>query len=280
VRPQTLDEALVCLDDNPEAVVLAGGQSLMPLLNFRMSRPAMLVDINRIPALDRIEVAADALQIGARARHNDVLRSPEVGHSAPLLVAALPHVAHEAIRNRGTFGGSMAMADPAAELPACAVCLDAEIVTASKRGGERRIAAAAFFNGIYATALAPGEMIVRVDVPSRDGVWRFAFEEIARRRGDFAMAGLALAVRLEACTIRESRIVMCGVEAAPRRVAPAEAALDGYDIGDAAAARGAGDALVDALDPIDSAELPDRYRRHLSRVLLERALRKLAEGSS
>lgn len=277
VRPDTLGEALACLDQHEDAAVLAGGQSLMPMLNFRMSRPSMLVDINRVPGLSAIETAGDTLRIGALARHNDVLRSPQIAAAAPLLAEALPHVAHEAIRNRGTFGGSLALADPSAELPACAICLDAEIITASKQGGERRIAAAEFYNGLYSTALEPGEMITRIDIPRRVAGWHFVFDEVARRRGDFAMAGLALAVRLQARTISESRIAFCGVEGAPRRMSEAETTLQGRDLEDSDAICGALHALDHALDPMDSAELPARYRRHLGRVLLERSLRKLAE---
>jgi len=269
-RPETLAEALSLLAEHgSDAAVLAGGQSLMPMLNLRFARPAHLIDIKRVPGLDRIAVEDGKLVIGALTRHVDVLVSALVREHAPLLGMALAHVAHAAIRNRGTFGGCLALADPAAELPACAVCLDAEIIIASA-GGERRTPAREFFRGIYTTALADGEMILRVEFPVQTG-WSWDFDEVARRHGDFAMAGLALGLRREGGRIAECRIVFCGVEAAPRRIEPVEALVCAPD-GSAPAMKALRDALAAALEPIESNEYPPAYRIRLAGVLLERAL--------
>ncbi|HKZ04533.1 MAG TPA: FAD binding domain-containing protein, partial [Methylomirabilota bacterium] len=157
-RPATLAEALDTLARHGDARILAGGQSLMPALNMRLAQPGVLVDINRLPGLDGIHVGPEGLVIGALARHEAVLRSSLVARHAPLIAQAMPHVAHLALRTRGTVGGSLALADPAAELPACAVALDA-VLRVARHGGERVVRAAAFFHGIYTTALEPGEIL-------------------------------------------------------------------------------------------------------------------------
>lgn len=265
-RPETLGDALAILaDGGAEASVLAGGQSLMPMLNLRMARPAMLVDINRIPGLDAIALADGVLSIGARARHAEVLASPLVRQAAPLLAQALHHVAHPAIRNRGTLGGSLALADPAAEMPACATCLGATIVLASA-GRERRVPAERFFLGVYATAIEPGELILRVEIPAIRPGWTHAFQEVSRRHGDYAMAGLALALRRDGSRIAEGRIALCGVESATRRQTEAEAALVGHGV------EAACDSLAN-LDAMGGAEVTAAHRIHLARVLLRRAVR-------
>lgn len=280
VRPETLDEALALLAEHgSDAAVLAGGQSLMPMLNLRLAAPALVIDINRIPGLADIARDGEAITLGARLRHNEVLRSQEVRVAAPLLPMALTHVAHEAIRNRGTLGGSLALADPAAELPACAVCLDATIAAAST-AGERRIAATEFFEGLYTTALRPAEMLVRVSMPVRDGSWRFVFEEVARRHGDFALAGLAFAARLEGARIAECRIVFTGIEAFPRRIEAAEACLAGTEVGSAGAVAEAVAALGNALEPMENREYPAAYKLRLAGVLLQRVLARAAQRSA
>jgi carbon-monoxide dehydrogenase medium subunit len=279
-RPESLPEALELLARHgADAAVLSGGQSLMPMLNLRVARPALLLDINRLPGLDGIHLDAERLTIGARARHADVLRSGLVREAAPLLTEALTHVAHAAIRNRGSFGGSLALADPAAELPACSVCLDAEIIAASLRG-ERRIRAADFFLGPYSTALEPAELLLRVEVPRHGPGWRFAFAEVARRYGDFAIAGMALAARIEDGRVAESRIVPCGVEPAPRRLEAVEAALAGAALGDLGRHAAAAEALAGTLEPMEWGEYPAAYRRHLAGVLLGRTLDRIAKEAA
>ena len=264
-RPETLAAALAALAEHgAEAAVLAGGQSLMPMLNLRMARPGLLLDINRIPSLEGISLEAGTLAIGARARHADVLASPLVRQAAPMLTEALHHVAHPAIRNRGTIGGSIALADPAAEMPACMVALGASLVAASARG-ERRIAAEAFFRGVYATALEPDELLLRVEIPAIAPGWTQGFTEVSRRHGDYAMAGLALALRREGGRVTEARIVLCGIEPAPRRQRAAEAAL--VESGPEAACN-----ALSAPEAMEGAEVTAAHRLHLARVLLRRAL--------
>lgn len=257
-RPTTLEDALAILARDGDACApLAGGQSLMPMMAMRVARPQLLLDLNRIAGLDRIAVEGEALHIGALARHAAVMSHPAVAREAPLLPIALREVAHPAIRNRGTLGGSLSLADPAAELPACMVALGATIVLASA-AGERRMAADAFFEGLYATARRPDELLVRVEIPRAPGA-RAWFEEVARRRGDYAMAGLAMVVR-------DGRpcLAFCGVEAAPRRLPDVEAAL--HAGGDPAPM------LAQALAPLGSAETPAAYRMHLAQALLRRAM--------
>jgi carbon-monoxide dehydrogenase medium subunit len=299
-RPETLQDALALLAEHGgDAAILAGGQSLMPMLALRMAQPGLLIDINRIPGLSGIATDGANLVIGARTRHAAVLASPLVRAHAPLLSQALEHVAHPAIRNRGTLGGSLALADPAAELPACAVCLDARVVTVGLLG-ERAHPADGFFQGLYATALVPGELVVRVEIPLRGPDWRFVFQEVARRHGDFAIAGVAVAVRLAeehvaggpvaggqvagghvagghvaGARIAECRIATCGVEPAPRRLRTVEAAVVQGATLDALRAT-----LAAELDPMSSAEAPAFYRRHLGAVLLDRALRQINEEAA
>jgi len=254
-RPATLEAALAILAAQGEdAAPLAGGQSLMPMLALRVARPALLLDLNRIAGLDAITLENEVLRIGALARHAAVLTHPLVAAEAPLLALALHHVAHPAIRNRGTLGGSLALADPAAELPACMLALDATIVLACTFG-VRRVKASTFFTGIYATVRRADELLVAVEIPRAPG-WTPWFAEVSRRHGDYAMAGLAM-MRSRAAL----RLAFFGVEAAPRRLPTVEAALLAGTV-----------ALPDGLlDPLDSPEAPAAYRLHLARRLLARA---------
>ena len=256
-RPATIGQALDLLARHgADGALLAGGQSLMPMMNMRLATPAVLVDIGRIPALADIGLAGDRLVIGAMARQADLLASPLVREHAPLLSSALVHVAHAAIRNRGTLGGSLALADPAAELPACMVCLGADIRLASVRG-ERVVAAADFFRGTYATALAADELLVSVAIPRLQPGWRFGFDEVARRRGDFAIAGLAFGANRPTGRFRAA---FCGVEDAPRLWQGAS--LD--EVRESAARE---------LRPFSSPDAPPSYRRRLALALLDRAAR-------
>src|SRR5262245_53339069 len=191
VRAERLEQALrLMAEHGDEARILAGGQSLMPTLNMRLSQPKVLIDINRVDALKGIHYGDGTVRVGALARHVEVMNSPIVAQYLPLIAEAMPHVAHVAVRNRGTFGGSVALADPAAELPACILALEASLVVASVRG-RRTIAADDFFLGLYETARAPDEILLAVLIPEqkRDDV--SVFMELSRRHGDFALAGLA-----------------------------------------------------------------------------------------
>jgi len=275
-RPASLAETFDLLDRyGGDGRVLAGGQSLVPTLNMRLVAPRAVIDINRLPGLDAIRLTPDALVIGALVRQDAIGASALVADHAPLIAAAIPHIGHAAIRARGTLGGSLALADPAAELPACAVALGATI-RVTGRGGRRDVPAADFFRGIYTTALESGELVTEVAVPRAAG-WRWGFEELARRHGDFALAGLAAGVRLDATTVAEARLVFFGVGTRPVRARAAEAALIGGR-GDAAALSAGGRALDGDLDPPGDIHGSPPLRRHLARVLLARVVGRLVEA--
>jgi carbon-monoxide dehydrogenase medium subunit len=276
-RPASLEEAFDALARyGADARILAGGQSLVPALNMRLAQPAAVVDINRVPGLDGIRLAPEGLVIGALARQEAVLRSPLVSRHAPLIAQALPHVSHLALRTRGTFGGSLALADPAAELPACAVALDA-VFRLARRGSKREVPAARFFRGIYTTALEPGEILTAVVIPPAAPGWRSHFSELARRHGDYALVGLAAHCRMDGEVVSAARLVLAGVGLTPVRATRCEAALVGRRP-DASALAEAGRALDADLEPPDDVHASPALRRHLARVLLDRALAALAAG--
>ena len=274
-RPRSLAEALALLADaGSEAKVLAGGQSLVPMLNMRLVRAGVLVDLNGIPGLGDIAAAPDGgLAIGALTRHADLAASPLVRQRAPLLAHAARHVGHQAIRNRGTLGGSLAHADPAAELPAALVALGGDVVLTSAQGS-RAVSAASFFLGLYSTAVGAGEILTEIRVPAQGPGWGFA--EVARRHGDFAVAGVAVVAR--AAAGRPGRcdaaaIVGFGLGDRPVRLAPSEQVAAGAALDADAAARAAAPAGP-ACDPPDDVHASSEYRRHLAAVLVERALRE------
>jgi carbon-monoxide dehydrogenase medium subunit len=278
-RPATLAETFDLLDRyGDDGRLLAGGQSLVPALNLRLAAPRAVIDINRIPDLDGIRLTGDGLVIGALARQDVLERSPLVREHAPLIAAALPHVGHSAIRARGTIGGSLALADPAAELPACVVALGATI-RVGRRGGSRDIEAAEFFRGVYTTALAPGEIVTEILVPRAAAGWRWGFDELARRHGDFALAGLTAGAAVTAGAIAQPRLVFFGVGTRPVRARRAEAALADRRV-DAETLAAAGRALDDDLDPPGDVHGSPALRRHLARVLLARVVRRLVEARS
>jgi carbon-monoxide dehydrogenase medium subunit len=259
-----------------DALILAGGQSLMPLLNMRMAKPAILVDINPLRDLGRVRVGDGVLHIGAMTRHRDVAESPLVREHCPLLTEAMRHVAHPAIRNRGTFGGSLATADPSAEMPACCLALQATMLVESRRG-RRAIAAQDFFRGIFETALEPDELLVGVDIPLSDSGWRPAFIEIARRHGDYAIGGIATQARLEQGRIVDLRLVLFGIEAHPRRIRTAEQAI----LTARSIDRGIADAqatLSRELAPLSDSQAGAELRLHYARILVKRVVLALTAG--
>ncbi len=271
-RPATLDAALALLAEHDDAKPLAGGQSLIPAMNFRLAAPAALVDLGALNELRGITRQGDGLRIGALTTHASVERAPEVARIAPLLAEAMPHVAHPQIRNRGTIGGSLAHADPAAELPAVMLALEAQLVLRSCTA-ERRVPAREFFTGLFATALEPGELVTAIELaaqPARTGV---AFEEFARRHGDFALVGVAVVVTLDAAgAIRAVRIALLSVGEGPVLAERAAAALRGQQPNPEllrAAAELAGNADI---DPPADLHASAAYRRQLARVLTRRAL--------
>ena len=254
----------------PDAKLLAGGQSLMPLANFRLLRPSVLIDINRIPDLGTITRTPDGLRIGALARHVAVETSPLVAEMFPVLTHAMTQVAHPTIRNRGTFGGSLAHADPAAELPMLAVLLDAWLSIASVGGG-RTCRAAEFLRGPLVTSLASDEMIVAVDLPALAPGTGFGFEEVARRHGDFALAAVAVTLRAERGVVAEARIALGGVGDTALRATAAETMLHGRTP-DAAALAACVAAIRAAIRPMTDLHASADYRRHLAGVLAARAI--------
>lgn len=276
-RARSIGETIDLLDDfRDEALVLAGGQSLMPVLNMRLASPSLLVDINPVGELAGIELADGFLRIGAMTRHRDVAESPLVREHLPLIAQAMRHVAHPAIQNRGTFGGSLATADPAAEMPACCVALGARILLQSKQG-RRSIEATDFFRGIYETAREPNELLVGAEIPIAGPSWRPCFMEFSRRHGDFAIAGIASQARLRDSRFSEICIVLFGVESRPFRARMAEETITAAsNLADGIAAAQAG--LADSLVPLSDSHASDHLRLHYARVLIDRAVSRLSEG--
>ena len=273
-RPASLAEALALLAEHKgDARVLAGGQSLVPMMNFRVAAPKVLVDINRIAALTGIKVTRNHLRIGALARQVELERSADIARHLPLIAAAMPHVAHPAIRNRGTFGGSCALADPAAELPACAIALGAIFVVASKKG-ERRIAAQDFFKGLYATALKAGELLVAAEFPLPKPGYAFAFGELARRHGDYAMVGVAAHGSTQGGKFSDMRVVFFGVADLPQRAAQLERALDGRPAAPKTIEGGLAELDAD-LSPRADFHGSAATKRHLAKVLAGRVLKTM-----
>ena len=272
-RPSSLAEATALLAAAPgDTKLLAGGQSLVPMLNMRLVRPAVLVDVNGLRELTGITpLPGGGLRLGALARHAELAASPLVRERAPLLAEAARHVGHAAIRNQGTLGGSVAHADPAAELPAALVALDARVQVTGPRGA-REVAADAFFRGLLATTLEPDEILTALEVPAPPAGWGFV--EIARRPGDFALAGVAVTLpspSLGGEGIEGVRLVGFGVGDRPIRLGGAERVLAGGRL-DAEAAARAGAAAGADCDPPSDVHGSAEYRRHLATVLVERAL--------
>ncbi|HEY3075983.1 MAG TPA: xanthine dehydrogenase family protein subunit M [Burkholderiales bacterium] len=269
--PATLGEALSLLAANPGAKALAGGQSLIPTMAFRLAAPSMLVDLGKLNELAQISVAANGVRLGARVRWRDIEDDARLSSAHPLLVEAISHVAHYQIRNRGTVGGSLAHADPAAEMPGIAVTCDAQIIVAGPKGS-RSIAASAFFTGALSTVLADDELIVEIRLPAWPAQRRWAFEEFSRRRGDFALAGIALFYDMDSAgRAINAHVGVIGACHRPHRVPQAEAALNGRVL-DPKAIEGAARALEAALEPPSDLHASAAYRRSLAGTLLERAL--------
>jgi aerobic carbon-monoxide dehydrogenase medium subunit len=270
VAPRSLDEALAALaNTDGDAKVLAGGQSLIPLLNFRLAHPKRLVDLNRIASLAGIEERRGGLSMGAMTRDATIERDPRVAQRAPLLDEAIRWVGHAAIRSRGTVGGNLAHADPAAELPAVAVCLGAEVTATSPRG-TRTLAAEDFFVGYLTTVLEPDEILTSVWWPGIRPRTGQAWLEFARRHGDFALVGVAVTLELEQAEVRDARIVLTGVGGKPFRAREAETLLLGGRVDERVSA--AADAVRSAIDPDADIHASKEYRVQLAAVLTERAI--------
>ncbi|MBR0791665.1 xanthine dehydrogenase family protein subunit M [Bradyrhizobium manausense] len=277
-RAATIDQALDAhARVGDDARYVAGGQSLVPALSLRLQAPRLLIDITHIDELRGVRREGGYLRIGALTRHCEMLSEPLIAEFAPLLHAAAPFVAHPAIRNRGTFGGSVALADPASEFPAMTLALDAEIEIVGT-AGIRRVKADEFFLDLFETALQPGELITAVYVPLFRTGQRFAFDELARRRGDYALVGCGMLATCIGDHIKEIRISFFSVGNIPMRVKGAEAALIGSNL-DAERIAAAQAALEGDLAPPESDEVPPAMRLHLARVLLGRLLGRLRDGA-
>lgn len=269
--PTSLDEALHELGRDGEARVLAGGQSLVPMMNLRLAQPERLVDLNRVPGLDGLDAGAQRLSIGAMLRQDALAGSERVASDWPLLHQAIRYVGYPATRHRGTVGGSAAHADPAAELPAALVALDAQFI-ARRNGGTRTIDAADFFVDYYTTALEPGEILTEIQVAKLPTGCGTAFLELARRYHDFPVCAVAAALHCAADgRIETARLGLAGVGSGPVRARRAEAVLVGEVAGDAAF-RDAADAVETEIEPLGDLHGSADYRRHVAGVLVRRAL--------
>jgi carbon-monoxide dehydrogenase medium subunit len=276
--PDTLDEALDILAEvGDEARPLAGGQSLIPLLSLRLARPAHLIDLAGIAELQSIS-ANGQLRIGAMTRERKAEADPRVRRIAPLLAEALPFIGHPAIRSRGTIGGSLAHADPAAELPAVALVSEASLVARSRDRGERTVVARDFFTGFFTTALEPDEILieVRFDPPPPNA--GFAMDEVARRHGDFAMVGVAAMVTVEGDRIAEARVALTGVGQTPVRVPEAEAGMKGQPPS-AEIWKAAAEQMTGAIDPPADLHGSTAYRKYVAGHLIQRTLTRAADGA-
>ena len=270
-RATSVDQVLTLLSEHGEdARILAGGQSLMPTLNMRLSQPEILIDINRLDALKGISVTDGVVRIGALARHVEVAESDVIAEHLPLIAEAMPHVAHVAVRNRGTFGGSIAMADPAAEMPACALALGATFVLQGV-SGRREVVADNYFLGLYETARKPDELLVETLIPAEPAGSVSVFLELAQRHGDFARAGIACVARIDRDRIIDARLVYFGSEAKPTLARNTIAAISGRDWSDATHDDAIA-ALASDLDPMTNLQGGAAMKLHLQRVLTKRAL--------
>jgi aerobic carbon-monoxide dehydrogenase medium subunit len=277
--PATIAEAVSLLASHPgEAKVIAGGQSLMPMMAFRLATPSLLVDLRKLDGLDRIEIGKDGIRLGAKVRWRDILDSRALRQAHPLLVAAIGHVAHYQIRNRGTVGGSLAHADPAAEMPGIAVACDA-LVFVTGKAGSRVLRAQDFLLGALTTALQSDEIITEIRLPPWPPARRWGFEEFARRRGDFALAAVAAFYDEDGLgRTKDAHIGVIGVSNRPLRIKEAEVVLNGRALTDALVVE-ACRAVSAAVNPPDDIHASAEYRRALAGTLTERALMRAAGGA-
>jgi aerobic carbon-monoxide dehydrogenase medium subunit len=274
-----VQEVLALLAEHgDEAKPLAGGQSLVPLLNLRLARPSVVIDLGAVEGLAGIERVDGRLLLGPMTRQRAVETSAAVAAACPLLVDAIRHIGHVQIRNRGTVGGSLVHAEPAAELPTVAVALGAEMVARSTRG-ERVVPALEFFDGPFTTTLQPDELLTEVRMPVTEGR-RTAFVEVARRTGDFALAGVAAVVRFQpgAARVADAGLVALGAGPVPIRLRDAEAAVLGTDLGDASVSAAAAAAMA-AVSPVTDIHADEDYRRRLVGTLVSRALQRARPGA-
>jgi carbon-monoxide dehydrogenase medium subunit len=273
-KPKTLSEALALLTEaGDDAQLIAGGQTLLATLNLRLSEPSILIDITNLAELKGITVSGDQLRIGALVTHTEIEDSKLIAQHAPLLKAAAPHIAHRAIRNLGTWGGSLAYGDPAAEWPACSLALNASMLIAGPNG-ERRISAQDFFIDLYTTSLEPSEILVATEIPIANQQQVFYFHELARRHGDYAVAGVAMVAEKQGSVLSNCAFTFFSVGATPMMALQAQSLVDGKALTDevissaAAAARRELEVIADITNSVET-------KQHLIGVLLERGLKHL-----
>jgi carbon-monoxide dehydrogenase medium subunit len=276
IAPQSLDEALAVMDQHGfEAKLLAGGQSLIPVMNFRLAQPGILVDLNNLPELGQLQQnEAGGLRLGAMMRHSQLEHSSIIADHAPLVHETMPYIAHPQIRNRGTIGGSLAHADPAAELPVIMVALEARF-RLQRQGAERWISAEDFFQSLFTTALEPEEIMVEIAVPPLAARTGHAFLEMARRHGDYAQTGVAVLMTLDENGVcRQARLVYLNVGEIPMVAYQAAAMLVGEKLSPDLLDEVAHRAAQDEIDPVDDVHGTAVYKRHLAYILGKRALQK------
>jgi len=278
--PATLAEAVALLAQHGgEAKAISGGQSLMPMLNFRLTSPAMLVDLRRISELHGVDIQPAGTRLGARTRWCDIEKSSALAAAQPLLCAAIAHVAHYQVRNRGTVGGSIVHADPAAEMPGLSVALDAQLRLVGAKG-ERMVPASEFFTGPLSTVIESDEVLVEVLLPAWPAARRWGFQEFARRRGDYALAGAAVWYDLDSNgSIINAHIAIIGASDRPRRLPTVESVLNGRKP-DAASFAAAAQVTSAAVDPMTDVHASAEYRRALAGTMVERALSDAAQRAA
>lgn len=278
-RPKELTEVLALMTEHGDnARLLAGGQTLNATLNMRLSEPSLLIDLQSVAALKGIDVQGQMLRIGAMCTHTEIEDSALIAQHFPLLTAAVPHIAHRAIRNLGTFGGSIAYGDPAAEWPACLLALDGVVVARGPQG-ERRMAAQDFFTGLYSTDLQEDELVVACELPLAKGAQRFAFDELARRHGDYAVVGIAATAQVQGKVLRDVRLAWLGAAAQPLRSTRTEGLLEGQTLNEALVAQ-AVQCLKDELPTEADLTHSAATKAHLAGVMLKRALKTLTQPAT
>ena len=274
IRVDSIEQVFDLLDQyGEEARILAGGQSLMATLNMRLSTPKLLIDINKIDGMDKIELVDNKIVVGALTRHNIVANSADIKKYAPLVSKALPHIAHQAIRNRGTFGGSIAFADPAAELPAVSLALEASFVL-QNRNGMRTVPAKEFFLGLFDTALDHNEIIIAIEIPIIKDEENFSFIELSRRQGDYAIIGIAAQGTIKTGVFSNMRLAYFGAGDRPLMAQNAINILEGEKY-TKEVTKAVEESLNLDLDPMDDLNGPAAMKMHLARVITSRALAEM-----
>jgi len=279
VRAGSVDDAVSLMQDlDGEASYLAGGQSLVPAMALRMAYPDVVIDISALAELQNISLQNDVLHIGAGCRYTDVLQSPQVATAAPMLIRAIPFIAHEAIRNRGTIGGSLAHADPASELPACMLALRANIVLRTS-SGERTVAADEFFLGTYFTDMAEGDLLVAIDIPAIAPNARHRFHEISRRAGDYAISGGAFAIGFDGAKVGDARLAFFSVSDRAVLAPGAAQFLSGRTLDDQTIAQ-ASRIAVDEIEFFDDLYTGIEAKKQITRTLTKRLLSRFGQGET